>query len=141
VSVPAIKRGMRVIWKPQWRDKGDDKYTFIAVTDEHPVDHGFHVSTLEDSELFFIRPIQTGGRADMVESAEPYLPVAVLTFRGLSKKGARVQLRRTLGDRDLSLTEETIPLSTFRQLFRRFAKDCKVGEELRCGVEFPKEKK
>ena len=73
----------------------------------------------------------------MVESAEPYLPAATLTFLGLTKKGARVQLRRTLGDRELSLTEETIALSTFRQLFRRFAKDCKVGDELRSGVEFP----
>jgi len=132
-----IKRGMRIVWKPQWRDKGDDKYTFIAVTDEHPVDHGFDVSTIEGNERFFIRPIQTGGRVDMVESAEPYLPVATLTFMGIAKKGARVQLRRTLGDRELSLAEETIPLSTFRQLFRCYAKDCKVGVELRSGVEFP----
>jgi hypothetical protein len=135
-----IKRGMRVVWKPEWRDKGDDKYTFIAVEDQHPITGSFGVSTLEGNELFFMRPIQTGGCASMVESAEPYLPVATLTFMGIAKKGARVQLRRTLGDRELSLTEETIPLSTFRQLFRRFAKDCKVGVELRSGVEFPEAK-
>ena len=96
-----IKRGMRVVWKPEWRAKGDDKYTFIAVTDEHPVDRGFYASTIENT--MFFRP-QSPGRADMVESAEPYLPVATLTFMGLAKKGARVQLRRTLGDRELSLT-------------------------------------
>jgi len=77
----------------------------------------------------------------MVEAAEPHLPVATLTFMGLAKKGARVQLRRTLGDRELSLTEETIPLSTFRQLFRRFAKDCKVGVDLGVTVEFPEAEK
>jgi hypothetical protein len=130
-----IKRGMRVVWQPEWRSPGDEKYTFVAVTDEHPIDRGFHTSTIENT--LWIRPIQTGARAHMVESAEPYLPAATLTFLGLTKKGARVQLRRTLGDRELSLTEETIALSTFRQLFRRFAKDCKVGDELRSGVEFP----
>lgn len=130
-----IKRGMRVVWKPEWRSPGDEKYTFIAVTDEHPIDRGFHTSTVENT--LWIRPIQTGALAHMVESAEPYLPVATLSFLGLAKKGARVQLRRTLGDRELSLTEETIALSTFRQLFGRFAKDCTAGEELRSGVEFP----
>lgn len=132
-----IKRGMRVIWKPEFRDPGDVKYTFVAVTDEHPIDHGFDTSTIEKAH-WVIRPIQTNGRAHMVESAEPYLPVATLTFLGLDKKGsARVQLRRTLGDRELSVTVEMIPRSTFRQLFRCFAKDCKVGIELRSGVEFP----
>lgn len=134
VTPVVIKRGMRIIWKPKWRDGGDDRYTFIAVTDEHPIDRGFYASTIENTMVF--RP-QSIGRADMVESAEPYLPVATLTFTGFSKKGARVQLRRMLGDRELSLTEETIPLSTFYQLFRRYAKDCKMGQELRSGVEFP----
>jgi hypothetical protein len=133
----AVKRGMRIGWKPEWRDKGDDKYTFIAVTDEHPVDGSFHTSTIEG--VMWIRPIQTGARAHMVESAEPYLPVATLTFMGLAKRGARVQLRRMFGDRELSLTEETIALSTFRQLFRRYAKDCKIGDALRSGVEFPEQ--
>ena len=132
-----IKRGMRIVWKPEWRSPGEDKYTFIAVTDEHPHDRGFNTSTVENT--MWLRPIQTGAAAHMVESAEPYLPVATLTFMGLSKKGARVQLRRTLGDRELSLTEETIALSTFRQLFRRYAKDCKVGLELQSGVEFPED--
>lgn len=130
-----IRRGMRVIWKPEWRDRGDETHTFIAVTDEHPIDRDFDTSTIESTT--WVRPIQTGANADMVESAEPYLPVATLTFMGLVKKGARVQLRRALGDRELSTTEETIALSTFRRLFRRFAKDCEVGEELRSGVEFP----
>lgn len=130
-----IKRGMRVVFKPEWRDPGDAKYTFIAVEDQHPYDSGFGVSTIENT--MWIRPIQTGARAHMVEFAEPYLPVATLTFMGLSKKGARVQMRRMLGDCELSLTEETIALSTFRQLFRRYAKDCKLGDELRSGVEFP----
>ena len=130
-----VKRGMRVVFKPEWRDKGDDKYTFVAVTDQHPIDGGFDVSTVENT--MWIRGIQPGARVHMVESAEPYLPVAALTFLGLDKKGARVELRRTLGDRELSLTEETIALSTFRQLFRRYAKDCKPGQELRSGVEFP----
>ena len=130
-----IKRGMRVVWKPEWRSPGDEKYTFVAVTDEHPIDHGFDTSTIENT--MWIRPIQTGARAHMVESAEPHLPVATLTFLGLAKKGARVQLRRMLGDLELSATEETIALSTFRQMFCRYAKDCKVGQELRSGVEFP----
>lgn len=130
-----IKRGMRVVWKPEWRSPGDEKYTFVAVTDEHPIDRGFHTSTVENT--MWIRPIQVGAGAHMVESAEPYLPVATLTFMGIVNKRARVQLRRTLGDRELSVTEETIALSTFRQLFRCFAKDCKIGEELRSGVEFP----
>lgn len=129
-----IKRGMRVVWKPEWRDKGDDKYTFIAVTDEHPIDHGFDVSIVEGA--LFIRT-RSSARADMVESAEPCLPVGVFTFLGLDKEGARVQLRRTLGDRELSVTVETVPRSTFYQLFRRYAKDCTVGSELRSGVEFP----
>ena len=134
-----IKRGMRVVWKPEWRSPGDEKYTFIAVTDEHPHDRGFRTSTIENT--MWIRPIQIGAQAHMVEFAEPYLPVITLTFMGLVKKGARVQMRRILGDRELSLTEETIALSTFRQLFRRYAKDCKPGDELRSGVEFPEEKK
>ena len=132
-----IKRGMRVVFKPEYRDSGDDKYTFIAVEDPHPMDGGFGVSTIENT--MWIRPIQTGARVHMIESAEPYLPVAVLTFMGLAKKGARVQLRRMLGDRELSITEETIALSTFHQLFRRYAKDCKPGTELRSGVEFPED--
>lgn len=132
-----VKRGMRVVFKPEWRDPGDDKYTFIAVEDQHPVDTSFGVSTIENT--MWIRPIHTGARAHMVESAEPFLPVGTLTFTGLAKKGACVQLRRMIGDRELSCTEETIALSTFRQLFGRYAKDCKLGQELRSGVEFPKD--
>ena len=131
-----IKRGMHVVFKPEYRDPGDDKYTFIAVTDQHPIDGGFDVSTIENT-LWWIRPIQTGARAHMVESAEPYLPLVTLTFLGLDKKGARMQMRRTLGDRELSSMVETIARSTFRQLFRRGAADCKPGQELRSGVEFP----
>lgn len=134
-----IKRGMRVVWKPEWRDKGDDKYTFIAVTDEHPIDRSFYTSTIENA-LSAFRPLQVGAHVNMVESAEPYLPVATLTFTGLAKKGALVQLRRMLGDRELSITEEVITLSTFRQLFRRSAVDCKPGDELQISVEFPEEK-
>lgn len=130
-----IRRGMRVVFKPEWRCKGDDKYTFIAVTDQHPRDGGFDTSTIENT--MWIRPIQSGARAHMVESAEPYLPVVTITFLGLAKKGARCQMRRTLGDRELSLTVETITRSTFRQVFRRGATDCKPGDELRSGVEFP----
>jgi len=137
VSVPTIKRGMRIVWKPEWRDSGDDKYTFIAVTDEHPIDRGFNTSTIENT--MWIRPIQTGALAHMVESAEPHLPVVTLTFMGLDKKGARVQMRRMLGDRELSVTEETMALSTFRQLFRRSAVDCKIGDELQSSVEFPED--
>jgi hypothetical protein len=129
-----IKRGMRIVWKPEWRDAGDDKYTFVAMSDEHPVDGSFHVSTVENT--MWIRP-QSSARAHMVESAEPLLPVATITFLGLDKKGVLCQLRRTIGDRELSLTEETITRSTFYQLFRRFAKDCKGGDDLRSGVEFP----
>ena len=132
-----IKRGRRVVFKPEWRDPGDDKYTFVAVTDQHPIDGGFDVSTIENT--MWIRPIQTGARVHMVESAAPYLPVATLTFLGLDKKGARVQMRRTFGDRELSVTVETIARATFRQLFRRGAADCKVGQELRSGVEFPED--
>ena len=130
-----VKRGMRVVFKPEWRDKGDDKYTFVAVTDAHPIDGGFDVSTIENK--MWIRPIQTGARLHMVESAEPYLPIATLTFLGLDKKGARVQLRRTIGDHELSVTVDTIARSTFRQLFQRGAADCKPGQELRRGVEWP----
>lgn len=129
-----VKRGMRVVFKPEWRDKGDDNYTFIAVTDQHPIDSGFDVSTIENT--MWIRPIQTGARAHMVESAEPYLPFVTLTFLCIDKKGARVQMRRMLGDRELSVTVETVARSTFRQLFRRGAADCKPGQELRSGVEF-----
>jgi len=132
-----IKRGMRVVWKPEWRSPGDEKYTFIVVEDQSSYDSGFGVSTIENT--LWIRPIQTGAQAHMVEFAEPYLPVATLTFMGMTKKGALVQLRRSLGDRELSLTEETIARSTFRQLFGRFAKDCKPGIELRSGVEFPED--
>ena len=133
-----IKRGMRIVFKPEWRDKGDDKYTFVAVTDAHPLDGGFDVSTIEN-KMWILRPIQTGARSSMVESAEPYLPVATLTFLGIDKKGARVELRRVIGDRELSVTVETIARSTFRQLFRRGAADCKAGQELRRGVEWPDE--
>lgn len=130
-----VKRGMRVVWKPEWRDQGDENYTYVAVEDQHPIDGSFGVSTIENT--LWIRPIQIGGRPHMVESAEPYLPVYTLTFLGLDRKGARVQLRRTLGDSELSVTEETLKLSTFRLLFRRYAKDCKIGQELGSGVEFP----
>lgn len=135
-----IKRGMRIVWKPEWRDKGDDKYTFVAVTDAHPIDGSFQTTIVEST--LPIRPIQTGATARMVESAEPHLPIVTLTFMGLARtKGARVQLRRMLGDRELSLSEETVQLSTFRQLFRRYAVDCKIGDELQSGVEFPQEEK
>jgi hypothetical protein len=73
----------------------------------------------------------------MVETAEPLLPVGTIMFLGLAKKGVLCQMRRMLGDHELSVTVETIPRSTFYQLFRRFAKDCKPGDELRSGVEFP----
>jgi len=126
---------MRVVWKPECRDSGDDKYTYVAVTDQHPIDGGFDVSTIENT--MWIRPIQTGARAHMVESAEPYLPLVTLTFLGLDKKGAHIQMRRTLGDRELSVAVETIARSAFRQLFCRGASDCKPGQELRSGVEFP----
>ena len=129
----AIKRGMRVIFKPEWRDKGDHKYTFVAVTDANVVG-SFDMSAIEN--MFGIRGIQSA-RAYMVESAEPLLPVATITFLGLDKKGARCQMRRMLGDRELSVIVEVIALSTFRQLFRRYAKDCQAGDELRSGVEFP----
>ena len=132
-----VKRGMRVVFKPEWRDPGDAKYTFIAVEDQHPIDTSFGVSTIENT--MWIRPIQTGARAHMVESAEPYLPVVTFTFLGLDKKGARVQMRRMLGECELSVTVETIPRSTFRQLFQRGATDCKPDQELRSSVEFPKD--
>jgi len=136
VTAPiVVKRGMRIVFKPEWRDAGDVKYTFIAVDDQHPIDGGFGVSTIENT--MWIRPIQTGARVYMVESAKPYLPVVTFTFLGLDKKGVRVQMRRTLGDRELSVTVETIARSTFRQLFRRGTSDCKPDQELRSGVEFP----
>ena len=130
-----VKRGMRVVFKPEWRDKGEDKYTIIAVTDQHPIGGGFNTSTIENR--MWIRPIQIGACAHMVESAVPYLPVTTITFLGLDKRGARCEMRRMLGDRELSLTTEVIVRSTFQRLFRRVAKDCKPGEELQSGVEFP----
>jgi hypothetical protein len=129
-----VKRGMRIVFKPEWRDKGDDKYTFVAVTDAHPLDGGFDVSTIENT--MFIRP-RSSARMHMVESAEPLLPVTTIVFLNLDKKGARCQMRRMLGDRELSVTVEVIARSTFRRLFRRGAADCKEGQELRSGVEFP----
>lgn len=134
MTAPVIKRGMRVVFKPEWRDKGDDKYTFVAVTDPHPNDGGFYVSTIENT--MFFRP-QSPAWLHMVESAEPLLPLLVITFLNLDKKGARCQMRRMLGDRELSVTVEVIARSTFRQLFLRGAADCKPGDELRSGVEFP----
>lgn len=134
VQAVVVKRGMHVVFKPEWRDRGDDKYTFVAVTDPHPDTGGFYVSTIE-STMFF-RP-QSPARLHMVESAVPLLPLVVIIFLGLDKKGARCQMRRTINDCELSLTEETIARSTFRQVFRRGAADCKPGDELRSGVEFP----
>ena len=131
-----IKRGMRIVWKPEFCDPNDTKYTFVAETDAHPIDGGFYVVTIESTAQFFLRPRQLV-YTHMVESAEVLLPVDTITFLGLCTKGARVQMRRTLGDRELSVTEETIARSTFRQLFRRSSVDCKVGDELRSGVEFP----
>jgi hypothetical protein len=130
-----IKRGMRIVFKPEWRGKGEDKYTIIAVTDQHPHDGGFNTSPLENT--MWLRPIQIGARAHMVESAEPYLPVVTITFLGLERSGARCQMRRMLGDLELSLTTEVIVRSTFQRLFRRLAKDCKPGTLLQSGVEFP----
>jgi hypothetical protein len=130
-----IKRGMRVVWKPEYRAKGDENYTFIAVQDQHPHDGGFGVSTIENT--MWIRPIQIGGAAHMVEFAEPYLPVFTLTFMGLEKKGARVRRHRTLGEQELSVDEEVIPRSTFHRIFHRHAKNCKVGQDLGSGIEFP----
>ena len=130
-----VKRGMRVVFKPEWRDKGDDKYTFIAVTDQHPIDGGFNTSTIENR--LWCRPIQTGARAHMVESAVPHLPVVTITLLAVDKRGARCQLRRMLGDRELSVTVEVITRSTFRRVFRRYVTDCKPGEVLQSGVEFP----
>lgn len=131
-----IKRGMRIVWKPEFCDAGDAKYTFVAETDADLIDGSFYVVTIESTAQFFLRPRQLV-YAHMAASAEVLLPVATITFLGLGTKGARVQMRRTLGDRELSVTEETIARSTFRQLFRRSAVDCKVGDELRSGVEFP----
>src|SRR5271167_2337565 len=126
---------MRIIWKAEWRDPGDASYTFIAVTDEHPTNGSFDTSTIEG--VSWIRPIQIGARASMVESADPYLPVVTFTFVGIAKRMARVQMRRMIGDRELSITEENLALSTFRRLFQRGAADCVIGAELRSGVEFP----
>lgn len=137
MTVPiVIKRGMRVVWKPEWRDTGDSKYTFVAVTDPHPNDGGFYVSTIENT--MFFRP-RSPARTHMVASAEPLLPVTTITFLNLDKrtKGARCQMRRMLGDRELSVSVELIARSTFRRMFRCGAADCKEGQELRSGVEFP----
>ena len=129
-----VKRGMRIVFKPEWRDKGDDTYTFVAVEDAHPIDGSFYFSAIENT--MWIRP-QSPARAHMVEVAKPYLPVITLTFLGLDKKGARVQMRRTIGDHELSVTIEMIARSTFRALFRRGAADCKAGLVLCSSVEFP----
>ena len=135
VSDPiVIKRGMRVVFKPEWRDKGDGEYTYVAVEDADAIDGGFYFSAVEIA--MWIRP-RHPAHAHMVESAEPYLSIATLTFLGLSKKkGARVQMRRTLGDQTLLVTEETITRSKFYDLFQRHAAHTKVGEELISTVEF-----
>lgn len=131
-----VKRGMRVVFKPEWRDKGGAKYTFVAVTDPHPNDGDFYVSTIERSCRALFRSQSPAG-THMVESAEPLLPVTTIIFLNLDRKGARCQMRRMLGDRELSVTVEVIARSTFRRVFRRGAADCKPGQELRSGVEFP----
>lgn len=129
-----IKRGMRVVFKPEWRDKGDDEYTYVAVEDADPSDGGFYFSAVEIAS--WIRP-RYPARAHMVESAEPYLSIATLTFLGFSKnKGARVEMRRTLGDQLLSVTEETLTRAKFYALFQRHAAHTKVGEALISTVEF-----
>jgi hypothetical protein len=133
-----IKQGMQIVWKPEWRDKGDDKYTFIAVTDEHPIDHGFDVSTIEGNALFFIRPIQTGGRAHMVESAKPLLPVVSFRLVAIGRQGASVEMRRTIGDETIDVRVETVSRSNFRRAFGKSVKDCAIGALIRNPVvEFP----
>lgn len=128
-----IKRGMRVVFKPEWRDKGDDSYTFVAVSDEY---HGvFNVSAVETT--LFIRPWQVV-EVRMVESAVPYLPVVTFRFGGLHREGAVVDMTRALGDDVMSVTSEVVARSSFRAMFRKFAKDCSIGEVLRQPVvEFP----
>ena len=136
-----IKMGMRVTWKPQWRDKGDENYTFIAVEDQHPLTGTFGVSTLEGNEKFFLRPIQIGNSADQVESAEPFLPVATFTFLGLERKGARVEMTRTLGDQIIETKIEVIGRADFKRVFRRYAADVRIGTVLIREVQFPETRK
>lgn len=51
-----IKRGMRIVFKPEYRDPGDAKYTLIAADVLHPVDGGFGVSTIENGESRIVLP-------------------------------------------------------------------------------------
>lgn len=128
-----IKRGMCIVFKPEWRDKGDDKYTFVATNDEH--NGWFDVSTVEPV-LALCRTYQRV-RVEHVESSEPYLPVIRFVFTGLFTGGAAVQMRREMPDCTVQVTDEVIAKSTFRNTWRKFAKDCKPGEVLQISVEFP----
>jgi hypothetical protein len=130
-----VKKGMRITWRPQWCDRGDENYTFVAISDEG-LDGDFRVATVEST--LFVRP-WSSARAHMVERAEPWLPVATFVFLGLKRKGAHVELRRTRGDAVVSVTVETIARGTFRATFRKGVADCKIGEVLLSEVEFPKD--
>jgi hypothetical protein len=59
-----IKKNDIVTIKPEWRDAGDEKYTWVARSDE---DKGrVDISALELRDKFLIWPVQTV-RVDMLE--------------------------------------------------------------------------
>ncbi len=122
-----IKMGMRVVWKPEWRDRGDDNYTFVAITDEAE-DGYFRVSTVENT--LFIRP-WSSARSRMVESASPLLPVVSFRLLAVDRRGVGIEMRRTIGDATLSVRVETVSRSDFRRAFGKSVKDCAVGALIR----------
>jgi hypothetical protein len=63
-----IRAGDRVYIKPEWQDAGDDRFTWIAVTDE--TRHGWvDIATIEGADQMFWSHMQT--RVSMLSHSEP----------------------------------------------------------------------
>lgn len=134
----AIVRGMRVTFKPEFREPGDEAYTYVVVEDADPVDGSFCYSAVETD--YFIRP-RHPARAHMVATAVPFLPIVSVRFLGVDRKGVNVEETLTLGDRTLESRVERMTRTRFRAIWQRAATACVAQQRLGSYVAFPATKK
>ena len=66
-----IEQGDRVYFKPEWSDKGDEKYTFIAIEDAY--DGRFKYSALELSHWAIV-PVHTAATHTVERVIKGFLP-------------------------------------------------------------------
>jgi hypothetical protein len=125
-----IARGMRVIFKPEWRDPGDDDVVFIAIDEPDPLGS---LSVSYYSPHIFVCPINHV-RVDMIERAEPCAPIITISFVRIARSHGRnhacVCKRTDFPDGSISKVTEMVSMADFRAVFRKSAKECQPNETL-----------